>query len=181
MSQKPRIEAELSEADLAEFRRLLSTGRLSIDGLTTWLEGKGYEISRSAVGRYSQNFERIAARLRQSREVTTALVAELGDSASQGKQGRLLVEMARALVFDMISKIDSGEDLETKDVMMLGKGLAEMGKALRLDQDFEDKVREQVTQEERKKAAAAVTTAAKEAGLSEDTAAAIRAKIFGAK
>lgn len=182
MPQKSRIEIELSDADRAEFNRLLATGRLSIDALTTWLEGKGYEISRSAVGRYAQGYERTAARLRQSRAITESLVSELGDAATQGKQGRLLVEMARSLVYDLMDKLQVKEGVaDPKDAMMLGKALAELGKALRFDQDFETKVREQVAKEEREKAAAAVATVAKEAGLSEETAATIRAKIFGAK
>lgn len=180
MPQKPRIETDLSESDLSEFRRLLATGRLSIDGLTTWLEGKGYEISRSAVGRYAQSFDQVAARLRESRAVTDALVAELGDAAAQGKQGRLLVEMTRSMVFDLITKLQSEEtSLDAKDVMMLGKGLAELGKALRLDQDFETKVREQVVKEERERAAQVVTSAAADAGATEDQVAFIRARILG--
>lgn len=180
MAPRSRIETDLTADDLAEFRHLLTTGRLTIDGLTTWLEGKGYEISRSAVGRYARNFETVEARLRQSRETTEALVRELGDAGVQGKQGRLLVEMVRSLVFDMLTKMSDTDGLTSKDVMMLAKGLADLGRALRLDQDFETKIREQVAREERDKAATAAGAAVKEAGLSERTAAAIRSRIFGA-
>lgn len=163
MAPKPKIETELGEKDLAEFRRLLATGRLTIDGLTLWLEGRGYQISRSAVGRYAQNFDEVAAKLRQSRHVTEALVAELGDAAAQGKQGRLLVEMARSLVFDLMMKLQTAEGdgapIDTKDVQQLGKGLAELAKALRYDQDFEIKVREEVRRQEQAKAMAAAEKA----------------------
>lgn len=145
MATKPKIETELSEEDLKAFRHLMATGRCSIDDLVSWLGKRGYEISRSSVGRYSQNFERVAARLRESRQITEAITTELGDAAVQGKQGRLLVEMTRTLVFDMLMKFQEEDaELDTKDVMMLGKGLAELGKALRLDQDFETKLREQI-------------------------------------
>ncbi|MCA1973376.1 MAG: DUF3486 family protein [Caenispirillum sp.] len=184
MAPKPKIETELGEKDLAEFRRLLATGRLTIDGLTLWLEGRGYQISRSAVGRYAQNFEEVAAKLRQSRQVTDALVAELGDAAAQGKQGRLLVEMGRTLVFDLMMKLHSAEDgetIDTKDVQQLGKGIAELAKALRYDQDFEIKVREEVRRQEQAKAAKVATGVAKEAGLSDEMANAIARKILGAQ
>lgn len=185
MAQKPRIETELAEADLAEFRRLLATGRLTIDALTLWLEGKGYEISRSAVGRYAQGFEKVAAKLRQSRQITDGLVAELGEAAAQGKQGRLLVEMARGLVFDLMMKLQESDEaaIDTKDVQQLGKGLAELAKALRYDQDFETKIREQIRKEEaeaaKHEAAEAVAKVAKQAGLSAEVLTQIRAGIFG--
>ncbi|MEQ8346167.1 MAG: DUF3486 family protein [Sneathiellaceae bacterium] len=181
MARISKIEADLAEADLAEFRRLLATGRLTIDSLVTWLEGRGYEISRSSVGRYAQNFEQVAQKLRQSRQVTDALVAELGDAASQGKQGRLLVEMTRSLVFDMLMKlqVEGAGGLDPKDTMMLGKGLAELGRALRYDQDFETKIRQQLAAEIRQEAAAEAEVTAQEAGLSADVVAQIKSKILG--
>ena len=180
MPQKPKIETELSESDLSEFRRLLATGRLSIDGLCTWLEGRGYEIGRSSVGRYAKNFDEVAAKLRESREVTDALVAELGDAAAQGKQGRLLVEMTRSLVFDLLMALQSGEEaLDPKSVMMLGKGLAELGKALRLDQDFETKIAEQAAARAKEEAATKADAATKQLGLNAEQAAFIRAEILG--
>lgn len=178
MAQKSRIETELDPKDLAEFNRLLGTGRLTIDTLVVWLEGQGYEISRSSVGRYAQKFSALRDRMRQSREIVQALSQELGESAVQGQQGRMLVEMARTLVFDMMAKLSEAEGgavLEPQDVAFLGKGLAELGKALRYDQDFETKVRAIV----QKEAAEAASTAVTEAGLSEEVAEAIRKKIFG--
>lgn len=181
MAQKSRIETDLSDEDLSKFRRLLASGRLSIDALTTWLDAKGYEISRSSVGRYAKSFDQVARKLRESREVTDALVAELGEAAAQGKQGRLLVEMARSLVFDFLMQAQSNDiALDPKSAMMLGKGLAELGKALRLDQDFETKIREQAAKEALERAAqeldeaAQAATAAGEAGLSAERIAELR-------
>lgn len=182
MAPKSKIETELCEDDLKDFRHLMATGRCSIDGLVEWLNKRGYEISRSSVGRYSQSFERVAARLRESRQITDAIATELGDAAIQGKQGRLLVEMTRTLVFDLLMKLQDEEtELETKDVMMLGKGLSELGKALRHDQDYETKLREVIADEERKKAADIVEQAASKAGkgLSRSAVDAIKAEILG--
>jgi hypothetical protein len=180
MPKKPLIETELSEEDRAEFRRLLASGRLSIDALTTWLEAKGYEIGRSSVGRYAKSFERTVAKLRQSREITKALCAELGESAEQGKQGRILVEMTRSMVHDLIEKMqDDPDQVSTKDIMQLGKGLAELGKALRLDQDFEEKIRVRVIAEEREKAAEVAAEVVEKRGASVEEVAFIRAKILG--
>ena len=180
MPQKSRIETELTEAELAEFNRLLATGRLTIDALVIWLECRGYRISRSSVGRYAQSFEQVASKLRESRQVTDALVAELGDSIAQGKQGRLLVEMTRSRVFDLLMKLQDDDDgLDPQAVMQLGKGVAELGRALRLDQDFETKVREQVVKEVVDKAIAAAQAGAKKAGvdLGKDALEQIRAEL----
>ncbi|KAA5603763.1 DUF3486 family protein [Roseospira marina] len=189
MGRKSRIDTELSPEDLSEFRRLLVAGRLTIDELTDWLEARGYEISRSAVGRAAKRQALMAARLRESRAITEGLVQELGDAATQGQQGRLLVEVSRSLVFDFLTQVqDAGGDgaaLDPKDVMMLGKGLAELAKAARLDQDFEEKVEVRARTLAAEMAAKAIDNAAAEAqaageqGLSADRLAALRRGILG--
>lgn len=162
---------------------LLTEDVLTLERITAWLDQVGHPRSQSAVHRYKQVIEKVAGRLRQSREITDAVTRELGEAAVQGKQGRLLVEMTRAIVFDLLTRLqdaaEAGENvvLAPKDVHHLGKGLAELGRALRFDQDFERKVREEVAKE----AADTVETAAKEAGLSAATVAAIKEKILGVK
>lgn len=164
---------------------LIGENALTVDALTEWLDAQGHPRSRSAVHRHAQKINQVAARLRESREVTDAVVAELGDAATQGKQGRLLVEMTRSLVFDLLVKLQPGEDddgrpdLDAKDVAMLGKGLAELGRALRFDQDFEEKIRSRAEAEARASAAEVAAGAAKEGGLSDDTVQLIRSRILG--
>lgn len=182
MAPRSRIETDLAADDLAEFRRLLATGRLTVDGLTMWLEGKGYEISRSSVGRYKQSFDEVAAKLRESREVTEALVREIGPTATDGKQGRLLVEILRKLVFDHLMGQLSGEQKEqlgTEDFFFLAKAMKEMSSAVRYDQDFEIKIRQEVEKKAKEQAAAVAETAAREGGATEEQVAFIRAKILG--
>lgn len=172
------IEMELPPETKAEFDRVLATGRLTLDGLVLWLQGKGYEISRSSVHRYKGRFDRMAERLRQSREVTQALARELGDVAEQGRHGQVLVEMARTLAFDMMNSLPDDAQLDPKDLALLGKGLAEMARAARLDQDFEQKA-EEIKAKATREAASTAVTAAKAAGLTDDLARQIEAKILG--
>ena len=68
-----------------------------------------------------------------------------------------------------------------RDAAFLGKGLAEMGRALRFDQDFETKIREQIAAEERQKAANVAGKAAKKAGISEASRKEIEETILGLK
>lgn len=180
MATKSTIETDLNPDDLAAFKRLLAEGRLTIDALAEWLSARDYEISRSAVGRFAKKFDVVAAKMRQAREITAALEVELKDAAEQGRQGRALVELVRALVFDLMLKLNGGDGaIDSKDVMQLGKGLAELSRALRLDQDFEAKIREEI----RKEAAEAAVKAAEQAldsGLDrEELRRKIREDIYG--
>lgn len=184
MPRKSTVTALLPPADLRDLNEKIGSGKYTLDELVEWLAERGYTISRSALHRHGVDVRRVAEKLQQSREVTQALVSELGDAAAQGQQGRLLVEMARSIVFDLLMKIqtaEGGEPLSTKDVANIGKGLAELGRALRFDQDFETKIRDRVAQEEREKAADAAVEAAQSQGLDEEQAAFLRAKILGVK
>ena len=186
MPQKSLVDILLTPEDRKSFDSLIAEGRLSIDGLVDWLTERGYEISRSSVHRHSTRISAVAEQLRQSRAVTDALAKELGDSAAQGEQGRLLVEMTRSMVFEFLSQ--TNEDgtmrvLDTKSFMMLGKGLAELSKAMRLDQDFEDKIAEKVAARVKAEAVEVIEKAAKanQKGLTRDTAEFIKAQILGVK
>jgi len=185
MPQKSSIETQLSEEQLDILTKKIGTGKWSVDGLKDLLGEWGYEISRSATHRHIQKVEdklkEDADALRESRMIVEALGKELGDSETLGEQGRLLVEMARNLTFDLIRKVrQENRTLDPKDIAMLGKGLAEMGRALRLDQDFETNIRKQIEREIKEQAADAVDAAvAGEKGLSAETAEMIKNKILG--
>lgn len=179
MSQRSSL-TQLPEKILAQVNFMLTDGGWTIADVVEYLSEAGHPKSKSAVGRYKLKLDRVAVRLRESREITDALVRDLGEASAQGKQGRLLVEMARSLVFDLLMKLQDEEaELDTKDVAFLGKGLAELGKALRLDQDFEDRIVERAAKEAREAAAAAVQETVGEMGFDEEQAAFIRAKILG--
>lgn len=179
MPRKSSIKT-LPEAVLARLNFMLAEGVTTLDDVVAWLDDQGHPRSRSAVGRYKANLDKVAARLRESREITEALTKELGSAAAQGKQGRLLVEMARGVVFDLLMKIQDadGEGISSMDVALLGKGLAELGRALRFDQDFETKIREQVANEEREKAASTAADVGKRLGLSQEGIEEIRNRVM---
>lgn len=167
MPRKSSIQT-LPQETLDQLNKQIAEGTRTLDELTEWLDEEGHPRSRSSLHRYSQQQEKVLAKLRQSRQITEAFAKELGESSTQGKQGRLLVEMARSLVFDLMTKLQEAEDgtaIDTKDVAFLGKGLAELGRALRFDQDFETKIREQVAKEYAERAVAAAQKLAKEKGV----------------
>ena len=134
---------------LQEVNRLLSEGRATLAEILEHLRGMGVEtVSLSALGRQKQRIDKVAAKLRQSREMTEALVREIGPSVVEGQQGRLLVQTLRDLVFDhLATRGEEGDVDDPKALMALARTLKDMAQANRLDQDFEAKVRERVEKE----------------------------------
>lgn len=131
-----------------EVNRLLADGRFTLDEVVAHLRAMGVEsVSRSALGRQKQKLEKVAARLRQSREAMEALTREFGPSFAEGEQGRRLVEILRAVTYDVLAAKMDGEDVDPKQIMALGRALKDMAQAARLDQDFEAKVAERIRRE----------------------------------
>lgn len=161
---------------LQEVNRILSEGRLTLDELLEHLRGMGVDtISRSALGRQKQRIDKVAAKLRQSREMTEALVREIGPSVVEGQQGRLLVQTLRDLVFDhLAARVEEGDVDDPKALMALARTLKDMAQANRLDQDFESKVKERVEKE----VVGKLEVAAKQAETEEPTAQAAFARVL---
>jgi hypothetical protein len=141
----PRLRAEVD--------RLLAAGRHSLDQILEHLRalGEANPPSRSALGRYAQNFEKVAARLREGRETARALAQELGAQTLEDKQGRILVESMRTLVFDLMQTrlaMEEGIEPSVQEISLMARSVRELSQAIRMDQDFAARIRE----EERKKA-----------------------------
>ena len=155
MPQKSSIEMQLDEQDRKSLDQMIMSGKWTLAGLLEWLGEKGYDIKRSPLHRHVQKVERLGAKLRQSRTMTEALVKELGPDITEGKQGRLLVEVLRSLVFDHLSKQldadDEGGDgnggFESNDFFFLAKALKEMASANKIDADRELKLKAEMAKE----------------------------------
>ena len=129
----------------AEVDRLLAEGRFTLDQILEHLRSLGATPpSRSALGRYAQNFEKVAARLRESREVTRALAQELGPESTAGLQGNILIESMRTLTYDILQlRLAAGEGkIDPKEIASLAYTVKELSRAARYDQDYELKIRE---------------------------------------
>lgn len=131
-----------------EVNRLLADGRFSLDEIVAHLRTMGVDsVSRSALGRQRQKLEKVAARLRQSREAMEALTREFGPSFAEGEQGRRLVEILRSITYDVMAAKMDGEDVDPKQVMVLSRAIKDMAQAARLDQDYEARVAERIRRE----------------------------------
>lgn len=166
-----RLDPELR----AELDRLLSDGRHTIRDITAHLRELGAEVSKSAVHRYSQDFERVAKDIRLAREMAVAIGRELA-AVPDGDSGRLVIESLQTLILRARMQLaeDDG-DLDIKELSHLSRAAKDLQAALKSNVETELKIRSRAAQD----AAEAAEEAARSEGLTEGTIDLIRAKILG--
>lgn len=153
MPRKSTVVTKLPPDVRRSLDRKLMEGTLTLDQLLEFLAGcDGVEAmpSRSSLFRYSATFEATARAMRQSREMARSLAQDLGPESVEGEQGRVLVEMLRGLVFDVLMDMrgEPGKQVEVEKLQRLSRTLKEMSHSMHLEQDFAKRIRD----EERKKA-----------------------------
>lgn len=156
--------------------RLLTEGRFTIREITTHLNKLGASISRSAVGRYSQHFERVAADIRATREMALAIGREL-EAVPDGDSGRMVIESLQALLLRARIELGQNDEVDPSDLARLTRSAKDLQQALRTNIESEIRVRDRAL----KDAAAAVEEVATQEGLTAATVEAIRARILGIK
>ena len=178
MARKSSIK-KLPPALRKEIDKLLADGRHTIDQIVAHLQSLGAEVSRSSVGRYSKQFEEVAAKMRESREIASAFARELGE-VPEGDTGKVLVELTRNLVFKhVLNSTEMGADVAPQDMMRLAKAIKDLSSSSKLGIETEVKIREQARKEALEQAANEAEGVAKQAGLTEEQYGLIRAKILG--
>lgn len=152
---------------------------LTIDGIVELLQGQGAEVSRSAVGRYTQDYREMAARQRDLSSVANAFAKEFGEAESP--QLKLLVQMFTSVMTQAVMPMASGDaaDLDPKDLHFLARSIKDVVSAAKTDADREAKIREEARKTARAEAAQAAEKAARGAGATPDTIAAIKRELLG--
>lgn len=165
--QHSRISDELPAEIRAEVNRLLIEPDVTYDDIVAFVKEKGYDISRSSVGRYGKGFLAIYQKLRIIEDKSKALVSEAGE-------GLVLEEAASKLFVQKIIELQMADDIDIKDIPRILSDFAKLQSASimreRLKGDFKKKV---------DKAADDVVKTVKKEGLSAEKAAEIRNKILG--
>ncbi len=175
MARRSTIKT-LPKEILAEVNRLLIEGVATLDEIVAHLRKLEHPRSRSALGRYKKHFDRVAARIQQSREMAEALVAELGPAAAEGKTGRMLVEILQNLTFNhLLNRVEDEDGTSAKDLMMLSRALREMAAAGKLDVDREVKIRKEIVTQ----AAEAAAKVGKKRGISPKVIREIETQVLG--
>ena len=181
MPPRSRIVTDLTDDAKVELDRRLAAGRHTLDELVGWLDELGFRISRSSLGRYSQEFEAVTEDIRATRELARAVGKELEDLPGTDAT-TVVVESLHALIFKVRRQLLRDEDsLNAKAVADLAKAAKDLATAMGLRTAMEMKIREEAERKIKKAAASAVERVAKERGLSADTVGAIKAQILGVK
>lgn len=153
---------------------LLAEGGMTLDELTDWLDERGHDVSRSALGRHKKKIEDVAKEVRRSQMMAEALVQEVGPGIKDGEQFRMLTQMFQTIVFkEMTDSIEDG--MEPKDLHFLARALKDSVSASRVQDEREAKIRE----EERAAAADRVKDAVQGKGLTAETVKAIEHAVLG--
>lgn len=168
---RARIDAYLAEAERG------------VDEFVAFLSGEiGLEIGRSSAHRYQQDFDSIASKLRESREMASALAEEIGPGMAAGKTGRVLTEILQKIVFDhLLVKTESGDTGTPMDLMLLAKAIKDTVGTLKIDTDRERQVRQDVARSAADRAVKAADEQSRAAGhkLPPEALKAIREQVYG--
>jgi len=109
--------------------RLLSSGRHTLDEINEHLkkladaEGVPAEDlpSRSSLGRYATNFDKVAGKMREAREVAAGILDKFG-AEPEGDVSRLLMELLKTVTFQALGEAaEHGSD--AKDIMFLSQAI----------------------------------------------------------
>lgn len=135
--------------------------------------------SRSALGRYSVKFDQMAARMKEIQSASRVLVAELGEDTDD-KMGGLMVQAITSLATHAaLQAAGSEEEIDIKEIGQLARTARAVMETRKMSlaerQEIERIAREKLLAEQE----AELEKQVKTAGLSDDTANLIRAKILG--
>lgn len=148
-----------------ELDRLLTSGQYTLDQVVAHLRTMGADVSRSAVGRYSQEFEEVAKHLRESREIAAGFARELGE-LPEGDMGQVLVELVRSVVFRVaMRQTDKAEDIAPIELARLAKAVKDLASGAKTSVDMEVKIKEQARREMAEETKATLENAARGGSL----------------
>lgn len=141
--------------------RALMDGHMTLDELHAFISShckEGEAPSRAAIWRYSNNFKDVARAMRENREMARMLAQELGPESVEGDQGRQLIEMLRGLInrVVMMQTADPSAKVDLGEIQKTARSLRDLSQAMRLEQDFAAKIREEARREAEKKMEKAV-------------------------
>lgn len=148
-----RLPPELRE----QLHAMLDAGH-TLDEITAHLKSLGADVSRSGLGRYKQQVDKVAQRLRESRNMADAIMDRMGADAATGKGGAALIQMLTTLTTDyMVRRLDEPDaEMEVEDLRALSRAIKERAQAARATQDYDVKLREAARREAEKKMEKAV-------------------------
>lgn len=106
-------------------RKLISGGFADYAALEAWLREQGFEISRSAIHRFGQDFQAKCEAIKVATEQAKAIVATVGDD--EGNMNEALIRLIQQLSFDVLIK---NQDADVASLLpKMGVMVAKLSKA----------------------------------------------------
>lgn len=170
MGKKSTVETLPKEVKEWLDRALVESNFSGYKLLAEEMKARGYEISKSAIHRYGQDFEDRLKTLKMVTEQARAVVQAAPDE--DGAVNDALVRLTQEKLFGVLMEIEV--DPETVDLAKLAKAVAELGKASVMQKRWLSEVRAKA-----EAAAANVEKIAKKGGLSSDSVEQLRREILG--
>lgn len=158
----PELKEELD-------RRLVKGGFSGYLALSEWLADGGFDISKSSVHRYGQDFEARVGTLRLVTEQCRAIIEESPDD--QGMVNEALIRLTQERVFNLMMDLEL--KLSAKDLAGITRAVANISRASVSQKRLMNEYRERV--------ADTAVEAAIQKGLSKENANFLRAEILGVK
>lgn len=170
MGKKSTVETLPKEVKEWLDRALVESNFSGYKLLAEEMKARGYEISKSAIHRYGQDFEDRLKTLKMVTEQARAVVQAAPDE--DGAVNDALVRLTQEKLFGVLMEIEV--DPETVDLAKLAKAVAELGKTSVMQKRWLSEVRAKA-----EAAAANVEKIAKKGGLSSASVEQLRREILG--
>jgi hypothetical protein len=175
MPRKSSIE-RLPPVIKAAIAGMLKDNRLTLDEILEQIRAEFPDEpapSRSALGRFKQNFEEMSKHLRESREIADMWVQKVG-SDPNSDIGKLAIEFLRTAAYRVSSDMVEGGEANTKELAQLARAMNYIENASRLSLKRE----QELTTAAKTAAAEAATKVAEKKGVSAETVEEIRRGIL---
>lgn len=170
MGKKSSVETLPKEVKEWLDRSLVESNFSGYKLLAEEMKARGYDVSKSAIHRYGQDFEDRLKTLKLVTEQARAVVLAAPDE--DGAVNDALVRLTQEKLFSVL--MDIKIDPETVDVTKLAKAVAELGKASVAQKRWQAEVRTKA-----EAAASVIEQVAKKGGLSVAAVDQIRRQILG--
>lgn len=148
MPRKSSID-KLPDGVRSHIEKRLRENRLTLDELIDDLRSQfpsDDKPSRSSLGRYKQNFEQMASRLREQDLMARLLVEELGENPDE-RAGALLVQSITTLATNAAFSAQDDADIDMKDIGRLARAAKDIMHTRKLSRDERVQIRKDAQDE----------------------------------
>ena len=167
----PAISAidQLPEAARKDLEQMLIRSSFSgYQALAEWLQGRGFEISKSSVHRFGKGFKERLKALKTATDQAKAIAEASEDDA--GLMNDSLIRLVQTRTFELLVELNADD----KSLPKIGRMVADLARASVGQKKFMSEVRRKA-----RDAAQKISKQLKKQGLSEEAADIIRKDILG--